>query len=230
MTTYSHSPRGLRCRITLTLATLVLASGFAGVHLGSTARAADAATRTSAYGWPVKPFDRQHPVRAHLGDPRTVFAGPPNRQTLLHGAGTFQFHFGIDISAPDGTPVYPVVSGRVLSANKDWLAVDSGDGRTFAYWHVAPAVGVGAHVQADVTVLGRVVKGAEHVHLTERDNGVVVNPLAPGHLEPYSDHTKPRVEAVYFRRSVTSGELMPDFLRGRVELIASAYDLPQLRV
>jgi Peptidase family M23 len=234
MATYSHNPRGHRCRITLTIATFALASGLAGMHLGSTARAA-AATRNSAYGWPVKPFDRPHPVRANLGDPRTVFAGPPNQQTLLHGAGTFQFHYGIDVSAPDGTPVYPVVSGRVLSVTKgsmekEWLAVDAGDGRTFEYWHVAPVVRVGARVQAGVTVLGRIGKGAGHVHLTERDHGVAVNPLAAGHLEPYSDHTKPQVDAVIFRRSVTSRDLMPDFLRGRVELIASAYDLPQLRV
>jgi murein DD-endopeptidase MepM/ murein hydrolase activator NlpD len=230
-TAYSYSSRGHRCRITLTIATVVLASGLAGMHLGSTARAA-AATRNSAYGWPVKPFDREHPVRANLGDPRTIFAGPPNQRTLLRGAGTFQFHYGIDISAPDGTPVYPVVSGRVLSVNKDedWLAVDAGQGRTFEYWHIAPVVAVGAQVQEDATVLGRIIKGAGHVHLTERNNGVAVNPLAAGHLGPYSDQTKPRVDAVYFRRSVTSGDSMPDFLRGRVELIASAYDLPQLRV
>jgi Peptidase family M23 len=227
MTTYSHSPRGRR-RITLTIAILVLASAVVGIHLGSTAHAA-ASTR-SAYGWPVKPFDRQHPVRANFGDPRTIFAGPPNRQTLLHGSGTFQFHFGIDISAPDGSPVYPVVSGRVALVKKDWLAVEASDGRSFGYWHVAPAVKVGAEVQAEATVLGHIEKGFRHVHLTERNNGVPVNPLAPGHLEPYSDHTKPQVGGVYFRRSVTSGDLMPDFLRGRVELIASAYDLPELRV
>jgi len=78
----------------LTVATLVLASGIVGTHLGSTL-ASGAATRDSAYGWPVEPFDRQHPVRGNFGDPRTVFAGPPDRPTLLTGAGAFQFHFGI---------------------------------------------------------------------------------------------------------------------------------------
>src|SRR3954464_8590485 len=29
------------------------------------------------YGWPVKPFDRQHPVRAFLNDPRIGAGGPP---------------------------------------------------------------------------------------------------------------------------------------------------------
>lgn len=228
MPTHSHNPRGRYGRIALTIATFAVASGVAGMHLGSTA----AATRNSGYGWPVRPFDRQHPVRANFGDPRTVFAGPPNQRTLLRGTGSFQFHYGIDISAPDGAPVYPVVSGSVISVNreKDWLAVSAGDGRTFEYWHIAPAVEVGSQVQVDATVLGRIVKGAGHVHLTERHNGVAVNPLAPGHLEPYSDGAKPQVGGVYFRRSVTSGDLMPDFLRGRVELIASAYDMPELRV
>src|SRR4029079_10771235 len=46
------------------------------------------------YGWPVTPCDRQHPVRAFLNDPR------------IGHHGSHAFHFGIDISAPDGTRVY----------------------------------------------------------------------------------------------------------------------------
>jgi hypothetical protein len=185
---------------------------------------------SASYGWPVKPFDRAHPVRGSFGDPRTIFAGPPNERTLLSGPGAFQFHFGVDVSAPDGTQVYPVVSGRVVSANQDWLAVGCDGGRTFEYWHITPKVSVGAQVEAGRTVLGRILKGAGHVHLTERDGGVAVNPLAPGHLGPYSDRTTPRVEGVSFRRTVTSADLMPDLLRGRVEIAASAYDLPALHV
>ena len=60
----------------------------------------------SAYSWPFKPFDRQHPIRGFFGDPRTVYdngilAG------AFEGPGTFSFHQGVDISAPDGTPIYP---------------------------------------------------------------------------------------------------------------------------
>src|SRR5688572_15595570 len=47
------------------------------------------------YRWPVKPFDRQHPVRGFFGDPRIA----------NHGHSK-QFHFGVDISAPNGTPVF----------------------------------------------------------------------------------------------------------------------------
>lgn len=226
MTTNAHSPLG---RIVLSFTVLLTACG-ALAAASPSSHAATTSARTSSYGWPVKPFDKPHPVRGGFGDPRTIFAGPPSERTLLSGPGTFQFHFGIDVSAPDGTPVYPVVSGRVVSASEDWLAVGCDGGRTFEYWHITPKVSVGAQVEAGRTVLGRILKGAGHVHLTERDGGVAVNPLAPGRLGPYSDHTTPRVDGISFRRTVTSGDLMPDLLRGRVEIVASADDLPALHV
>ena len=37
------------------------------------------ATGLADYSWPVKPFDRQHPVRGSFGDPRTLFAQSPTR-------------------------------------------------------------------------------------------------------------------------------------------------------
>ena len=52
-----------------------------------------AAVRLQPYCWPVKPFHRPHPVRAYLNDPR------------ISGSSR-AFHFGIDVSAPDGTAVY----------------------------------------------------------------------------------------------------------------------------
>src|SRR3954467_14382217 len=82
-----------------------------------------------AYGWPVKPFDREHPVRAILGDPRTIFKGPPTVKALLHAGGSFSFHQGIDISAPNGTDVYPVMSGVVTAVStaraEEHVEVDS---------------------------------------------------------------------------------------------------------
>lgn len=181
------------------------------------------------YGWPVKPFDAPHPVRGGFGDPRTVFEGPPTPVTLMSGSGSFQFHFGIDISAPDGTSVYPVESGTVASVSGQWIQVASVD-RSFQYWHIIPAVSVGEHVDVDSTVLGHILPGAGHVHLTELDDGHPFNPLAPGHLEPYADHATPRVASIEFRPTVTGPDLMPELLRGRVEMIASAYELPSPRV
>jgi murein DD-endopeptidase MepM/ murein hydrolase activator NlpD len=50
----------------------------------------------AAYGWPVKPFDKQHAVRSFFDDPRA------------EGTGLSSFHFGIDISGRDGAAVYAV--------------------------------------------------------------------------------------------------------------------------
>jgi hypothetical protein len=192
--------------------------------------AAAADTNRLAYGWPVKPFDRPHPVRGSFGDPRTVFLAPPTTATVLRGAGTFSFHQGIDIAAPNGTAVYPVASGLVERVTNEWVRVDCGDGRKFEYWHIRAIVREGQKVEAGKTILGGVKTPAEHVHLTELRDGQPVNPLAPGHLRPYRDRTKPRVASIAFRRSETGADLMPSFLRGRVVMLAEAYDTPSLRV
>src|SRR5207247_9725653 len=105
---------------------------------------ASAAHTASAggFGYPVKPFDREHPIRGSFGDPRTQFFGPPTLATVLHGGGSFSFHQGVDISAPNGTAVYPVVDGTVTTVTVEWVRVTSGD-RAFEYWHIPPKVKVG---------------------------------------------------------------------------------------
>src|SRR5436189_5077890 len=101
------------CR-SATAALLLSAVTLAGSAQPSSARSSTRRGRAAtAYSWPVKPFDRPHPVRGSFGDPRTVFFGPPTQRTLLSGAGSFQFHDGVDISAPGGTAVYPVEAGTV---------------------------------------------------------------------------------------------------------------------
>jgi murein DD-endopeptidase MepM/ murein hydrolase activator NlpD len=180
---------------------------------------------SQSYPWPVKPFNQPHPIRGSFGDPRTLFFGPPTDRTLYAGNGSFTFHTGVDVAAPDGTAVYPVESGTVRSVSNTWIAVEGGS-RTFQYWHIASSVSVGQHVDAQSTVLGHILRGSGHVHLTEIDNGVTVNPLAPGHLTPYTDTTVPRVDSIRFRTSVAGKDLLPEILRGRVEMLASVSDLP----
>ena len=183
----------------------------------------------SSYGWPVKPFHQAHAVRGSFGDPRTLFYGPPVKSTLLTGNGLFSFHFGVDISAPDGTSVYPVESGSVTGVTSQWVAVSNG-ARTFQYWHIKAAVAVGQHVDLETTVLGRIMRPCGHVHLAEIVQGVVVNPLQPGHLTPYTDTTAPTVASAAFRAGSTGGEALPELLHGRVEIVASAYDTPTVPV
>jgi murein DD-endopeptidase MepM/ murein hydrolase activator NlpD len=213
-------------RILTALAVAALAAGVLGVaspHAGS------GSTATTSYGYPVKPFTSEHPVRGNFGDPRTLFTTPPTTAGALYGSGSFQFHFGVDISAPDGTPVYPVVSGTVSDINRDWAGVSCSDGRGFQYWHITPTVHVGDHVTAYVTVLGRIIRGTKHVHLTELQGGRPVNPLQVGHLTPYTDAHAPHIVAITVGRGVSTLEL-PNFLRGRVDLVAEVNDRPNLPV
>jgi hypothetical protein len=211
------------------LVTSVLAAAIA-----TPAGTARASSTLPPYGWPVKPFGMAHPVRGSLGDPRTVFVDGPSRRTLMTGGGSFSFHFGIDVSAPNGTAVYPVEFGTVTTVSRakarEYVEVAGPNGRSFQYWHIVACVAPGQHVAARATVLGHILRPAGHVHLAELDHGIIVNPLAPGHLEPYTDTTVPAVTAIRFSSSDTGSGLAVGRVSGRVEIVASARDLPTLPV
>lgn len=180
------------------------------------------------YGWPVRPFDRQHPIRGAFADPRTVERslqpqdGPRSR-------GSFTFHNGIDIVVEDGTPVYPVESGVAVVRHRHEVSVRVRNGvRIFQYWHLDLRVRTGQRVVAGRTVLGTVQRGAHHVHLGEIDGLHVTNPLAAGHIGPYRDSDVPVVRSL-FARDPQGGHVSLERLRGRVMLIADAFDKQSLR-
>jgi murein DD-endopeptidase MepM/ murein hydrolase activator NlpD len=187
-----------------------------------------AGTNASAYPWPIKPFHQQHPIRADFGDPRTRFWNTMLTDGL-QGPGLFQFHNGIDIAASEGTPVYPVMSGTASLIDGAAVLVRS-PGHKFQYFHITPAVHDGQHVLAGRTLLGRVIRAANHVHLTEIRGRRVWNPLAAGGIAPYVDRTAPKVDAIF---AEPLGSLVPfdsATLCGTVSLIASAHDTPPLPV
>jgi peptidase M23-like protein len=216
---------GHRQSLVLLVAAAMLVAGAVALP----ARAANEHRPLTSYGWPVKPFDRQHPVRGYFGDPRTIFHATPTQRGLMTGGGEFGFHQGVDISAPDGAAVYPVVSGTVSSTGDEWVGVDADGGRAFKYWHIRPAVHAHDRVVAGVTVLGHILRGSKHVHLTEYESGRPVNPLAPGHLEPYTDTTSPLIASVTFR-GADATPVLPTFVSGSVEMVADAYDQPTMPV
>jgi murein DD-endopeptidase MepM/ murein hydrolase activator NlpD len=185
-------------------------AGGAGGHARPRRSAAGA-----PYPWPLKPFDRPHPIRGNFNDPRVEFVG----EDL-----TSNFHFGVDISAPDLAPVYAVAPG-IASPHGDYVDVLTGGGRAFGYWHVTPAIeGRGAVARGDL--LGYVQRGWGHVHFAENVNGVYLNPLRRDALTPYYDTTSPTVAAVTI---VQAGKpVAPTSVSGVVDLTCDAYDLPAL--
>jgi hypothetical protein len=164
--------------------------------------------RTAGYDWPLKPFDRQHPIRAFFNDPR------------IGNHGGQAFHFGIDIAAPDRTPVYAVEAGKVFFDNPRAIAVEAYDrSHEFGYWHIVPIVKSHQLVRRH-ELIGYIDTGWGHVHFAERRGGKYVNPLRPGALGPYVDRTPPSIAEVSLVQSD----------RGSINLVASAYDMPDPQV
>ena len=166
-----------------------------------------------SYSWPLEPFDQPHPVRGYFNDPR--ISGPSKA-----------FHFGIDISAPNGTAVYAVEAGTVHLEDPRAISVATG-GNEFGYWHVVPAVQHHQEVSRH-ELLGHVDAPWLHVHFAERRAGTYRNPLRAGALTPWQDSTRPKVTRVTFSRN--GAELSPDAVHGGVDVIAEAHDMPPLPV
>src|SRR5579872_3857243 len=175
------------------------------------------APAAQAYGWPLKPFDKPHALRASFADPRYHLGA--------EGALS-SFHFGVDIAARDGTPVYSVSPGWVVEARAGSIAVHRDNGRTFGYWHVVPVVRSGHFVRLH-QLLGHVQRGWGHVHFAEAFDGAYRNPLRKGALAPFYDHTVPTVAWI----ALTSSEGTPvssGRVTGTIEMEASVYDTPPI--
>ena len=181
------------------------------------------AAADAAYHWPLEPFNQQHPVRGFFGDPRIGESATGRVESKT-------FHFGVDISAPDGTAVYATASGRIVwePQRPETIAVRAGDGTVFAYWHIIPAVRNGQYAVASKTLLGRIARGWGHVHLAELVDGRYVNPLRRGALTPYVDSTRPTIHTFSFERDGKS--IGRTKLRGRFDLVAETWDETPLPV
>lgn len=214
----------------VTFALLLLGAVLA--RASATAAAAVPTNRSEsalAYPWPIKPFDRPHPIRGNFGDPRTIFSSLAGEAEPGSTLGALSFHNGVDIAAPGGTLVYPVVSGIAALRSRHEVIVHTFDRRTFQYWHISPLVRDGEHVRAERTVLGYVQAEAGHVHLTEIRGTQVQNPLAPGHLTPYHHATPPVIRAILLRAG-NGDPLDPDRPAEGLRLAADVFDRPALPV
>lgn len=97
-----------------------------------------------------------------------------------------KFHTGIDIEAPEGTPIVAVADGEVIFS--DWwggygkvVIIDHGSGVATLYGHCSNLlVSVGQHVKAGkviATVGSTGISTGPHLHFEIRKNGVPINPL-----------------------------------------------------
>lgn len=184
--------------------------------IAAAASALAVAPVAGAYSWPLKPFDRPHPIRGAFGDPR-YHSGEEGELAA--------FHFGVDIAAKDGTAVYSVEPGYV-HAYAASVTVTSRTGREFGYWHIRPVVKTGMHMRRH-QLLGYIRPGWGHVHFAERYRGAYKDPLRRGALTPFVDHTSPVVDSITLL-SPAGQTVDPRHVTGVVAVIASAYDLPPL--
>jgi hypothetical protein len=172
-----------------------------------------------AYGWPVKPFNRMHAIRGTFDDPR--FHLSPD----LTWKGSF--HFGVDISAPDGTPVYAVEPGLVVRG-PDWVSLRRPNRREFGYWHVRPVVSTGMHVRLH-QLLGYILPGWGHVHFAETVAGRYRNPLRRGALSPFRELNAPVVASISVERIDGHAlQVIGPEVNATVALVADAYELPSV--
>lgn len=177
------------------------------------------------YQWPIKPFNRPHPIRGNLNDPR---------MSHRHGdgPGSSSFHSGVDITAPGGTAVYTVAAGHVCTLGGEYRGRSTtvgvcGKGFEFAYWHIRPVVENGQRL-AEHQLLGYVLEKWGHVHLSEMWDGKTWNPLRPGALTPYDDQTKPTIASAMLYRNGSYLPLAGASLSGRVDLVVASFDTPEL--
>jgi hypothetical protein len=171
--------------------------------------------RLEPYCWPLKPFNKAHPVRAYLNDPRV-------------SGKSRAFHFGIDVSAPDGAAVFAVEAGTVhLEGGRSLSVVSPASGRAFGYWHVIPAVAHHQWVDRQ-QLLGHVEPPWGHVHFAERWRQAYRNPLRAGALEPWIDKKAPHIAAIELFDGTR--KVPPGKVRGAVDVIVEASAMPPLSV
>jgi hypothetical protein len=178
------------------------------------------AANAGAYGWPLKPFHQQHPVRGFFGDPRVDWEVP-------HVRRAYRFHFGIDISGADGALVYATASGRIV-VEGETVYITRPDGVRLEYWHVVPTAKSGTWATAYRTVVGHIADGWAHVHFSEWRDGGYVNPLRRGAMSPFVDATSPAVRRVRVQRDGV--RVNRYHVTGRVDLVAECTDVSPMAV
>ena len=142
----------------------------------------------------VYPFMNQSPVSALEPvmvpvEIETTVAGPakllPDMKTISQGF--WSAHPGIDITAPKGSPIYPIRSGKVVEISISHynygrsVTIDHGDGTTSLYAHMGKIYVDEGDEVTETEPLGEVGMSGRtsgpHLHLEVRKDGVAQNPI-----------------------------------------------------
>ena len=166
------------------------------------------------YPWPVTPFNSSQYITGVFCEYRDTGAAP-------------HYHNGTDIPKDDGSPVYPVYNGTItaIDPNGDNAYVRV---QNVAYVHILPnpALSVGDAVLASQTVLGTILPGLGHIHLTDGYGGSEINALRENTgLTPYLDTWKPDISFVRFFLNGTGTEFTQQvenrtIVSSRVDIVA----------
>jgi hypothetical protein len=161
------------------------------------------------FGWPLRPFHHQHPLRSGLNELR--------RSSL---------HHGIDIQSNDSVEVYPLQSGRahIIESSGAEERVQVG---SYIYWHVNLRVREGQYARAFGTVLGTTKKGFGHLHLSEVSGGRYLNPLRPGGrvLVPWREDDAPVLARPRF---LSDGRVLIEAFDPQTFRVRTNYNTPVL--
>jgi hypothetical protein len=179
---------------------------------------------TVKYKWPVAPLNESQGLTATFCEFRNTLSSD-------------HFHNAVDISEPDGNPVYPCISGTVHSivsnSSNSYVRVRTninGKWKHLTYLHILPNpdLYVGQNVVASETILGSIYSGMGHVHLIERElvtssssNGAAINNVREGGgLTPYNDSYTPVIHGntLKFYINDSNFELPHYGLSGKVDI------------
>ena len=99
--------------------------------------------------------------------------------------GQYKLHTGVDISAPNGTPIYAAKPGTVIiagysSSAGNWVVIDHGNGLVTKYMHHSSiCVSAGQYVERgqQIGAVGSTGQSTgPHLHFQVELNGTAVNP------------------------------------------------------
>jgi murein DD-endopeptidase MepM/ murein hydrolase activator NlpD len=145
------------------------------------ARAAAAAAAAAASGGSVSPE-----LIAKM--PRFVHPCPSGSISSSFGWRSFDnsFHMGLDLAAPQGTPIYAAVGGTVIiagysSSAGNWVVISHGNGLVTKYMHATVLyVSAGQTVSAgqELAAVGNTGNSfGAHLHFQVEINGTAIDPL-----------------------------------------------------